>query len=155
MGKRGMVGRGVLLDIRRYRAGIGRPLDLARDDTISLADLQGAAEAQRLTFRPGDILLMHTGWAHHFLNGMSPGQRARIIADRTFCGMEQSYEMLAWLWDNHFAVVASDTVAVKVMPARPSSPFTRNIRGMMHPDMIALLGLCLGEMWKLDALVED
>lgn len=155
VGRRGMVGRGVLLDLQRYRAEAGRPLDPGRDDPISLADLTGAAERQGVAFRTGDMLLLHTGWARHFLHGLSPEGREKMIADRTFCGVEQSYELLAWLWDNHFSVVASDTVAVEVMPSRPDSPFTRNVRGMMHPDMIALLGLCLGEMWKLDDLAAD
>jgi hypothetical protein len=25
----------------------------------------------------------------------------------------------------------------------------------MHPDLIALMGMCLGEMWKLDELAAD
>jgi hypothetical protein len=26
---------------------------------------------------------------------------------------------------------------------------------MMHPDLIAMLGVCLGELWKLDELAQD
>ncbi|MEZ0212514.1 MAG: cyclase family protein [Xanthobacteraceae bacterium] len=152
---RGIVGRGVLLDVQRYRAAQGRPIDYGIGDPISVADLQGAAQAQRLEFRRGDVLLLHTGWTHHFLNVIDDKERARLIAGRTFCGVEQSYEMLAWLWDNRFSVVASDTVAVEVMPTVASSPFVENVRGMMHPDLIALLGICLGELWNLNDLADD
>ncbi|MBB5536400.1 cyclase family protein [Rhizobium giardinii] len=154
IGRRGMVGRGVLVDIGRYRLSVGRPLDLMTGDSITLDDVQGAVNSQGLKFRTGDILLLHTGWAEHFL-GLNIKDQQDLIAKRTFCGLAQSEEMLAWLWDSHFSVVASDTVAVEVMPTVPTSPFDRNVRGMMHPDLIALLGLCLGEMWKLDDLARD
>lgn len=152
---KGIVGRGVLLDVARYRAEQGRPIDYRIGDPISLTDLEGAVKAQGLVFEPGDILLLHTGWAHHFLREIDDAGRARLIAERLFCGIEQSREMLAWLWDNRFSVVASDTVAVEVMPTVPTSPFVENVRGMMHPDLIALLGMCLGELWQLDELAED
>ena len=54
------------------------------------------------------MLLLHTGWAEHFLNDLDGEERARLIKERTFCGLEQSHEMLASLWDHHFSVVASD-----------------------------------------------
>ena len=30
-----------------------------------------------------------------------------------------------------------------------------NVGRMMHPDLIALLGVCLGELWKLEELARD
>jgi kynurenine formamidase len=152
---KGIVGRGVLLDIHRYRNSQGRPLDLRTGDPISLADLESAARTQQVEFRQGDVLLLHTGWAHYFLNQIDDRERERLISERTFCGLEQSRETLAWLWDNRFSVVASDTVAVEVMPTVPTSPFIENVRGMMHPDLIALLGVCLGELWNLHDLARD
>ncbi|APG86664.1 hypothetical protein SAMCCGM7_pA0326 (plasmid) [Sinorhizobium americanum CCGM7] len=154
IGRRGMVGRGVLVDVARYRQLIGRPIDLMQGDPITLTDVQGAVRSQGATLRAGDMLLLHTGWAEHFV-ALNIETQQHLIKERTFCGLAQSEEMLAWLWDNHFSVVASDTVAVEVMPTVPTSPFDRNVRGMMHPDLIALLGICLGEMWKLDELAKD
>ncbi|RJT26120.1 cyclase family protein [Mesorhizobium waimense] len=153
--QKGIAGRGVLLDVQRYLEEQGRPLDLATNSVIALSDLEGAAEAQGISFERGDILLLHTGWARHFLNDLTTEDRARIINERTFCGVEQSREMLAWIWDNHFSVLASDTVVVEVMPSIPTSPFETNVGRLMHPDLIALLGVCLGEMWKLDELAGD
>lgn len=70
-------------------------------------------------------------------------------------GIAASHEMLAWLWDHHFSVVASDTIAVESEPAVAGSPFTWAFHGMMHQELIPLLGLCLGELWRLDELAAD
>ncbi|WP_201840152.1 cyclase family protein [Microvirga zambiensis] len=153
--RKGIVGRGVLLDVYDYRWKQGRALNLRTADPITLDDLTGTARKQGIHFKRGDIVLLHTGWARHFLLDLSDEERAQIIKDRTFCGLEQSSEMLAWIWDNHFSVVASDTVAVEVMPSVQSSPFANNVGRMMHPELIALLGVCLGELWKLDELAKD
>ena len=36
-----------------------------------------------------------------------------------------------------------------------SQPWRNIHAGLMHPTLIALLGLCLGELWDLEALAED
>lgn len=151
----GIVGRGVLLDVARYLKERGRPIDLKAGHAITVADLEGAAQAQGVTFRTGDILLLHTDWARHFLEEIDQEERLRIIREKTYCGLLQSRETMAWIWDRHFSVVASDTVAVEVRPVSANSPFTNNIEKMMHPDLIALLGISLGELWKLDTLAAD
>ena len=79
-----------------------------------------------------------------------PSPRTGSSAD-----LAQSRETLAWIWDHHVSVVASDTVAVEVMPSVRDSPFHDNVGRMMHPDLIALLGVHLGELWKLHELAED
>lgn len=151
----GIVGRGVLLDVGRQLAREGRPLDLDRAETIGVDVLDRTAAAQGTQLRDGDILLIHTGWARHVLHDLSDEQRRTLPVNRRFCGLEQSHETLAWIWDHRFAMVASDTVAVEAIPSAPTSPFTDNVNGMMHPDLIALLGVHLGELWKLDDLAAD
>ena len=153
--QKGIVGRGVLLDVERFLAGKGKSLDLWEPTAISLEDLKETARSQGVTFETGDILLMHTGWARRYLEELTPGEQAGLIEERKFCGVEQSREMLAWIWDHHFSVVASDTAAVEVMPSASHSPFEGNVRKMMHPDLIALLGVCLGELWRLDELADS
>jgi len=152
---RGIAGRGVLLDVAGHLSRLGRPLDLARAESINTRTLDEVAEAQGVALEPGDILLLHTGWARHAVDVLAPHQKAALSTRRYFCGLEQSRETLAWIWDHHFAIVASDTVAVEVMPSVDSSPFTDNVGRMMHPDLIALLGVHLGELWKLDELAAD
>jgi kynurenine formamidase len=152
---KGIVGRGVLLDVGRHLAAQGHPLDLRRAEAISVGTLDGVAAAQGVALRSGDILLIRTGWARHAVEDLTPEERAGLSTDRQFCGLTQSRETLAWIWDHHVSVVASDTVAVEVMPSVPDSPFHDSVGRMMHPDLIALLGVHLGELWQLDELAED
>ena len=153
--ERGIAGRGVLLDVARHLASADRPLDLREAEPITTRLLDEVADAQGVRIETGDILLLHTGWARHAVEDLSAQEKASLSSRRRFCGLEQSRETVAWIWDHHFAVVASDTVAVEVMPSVATSPFTSNVGGMMHPDLIALLGVHLGELWKLDELAED
>lgn len=152
---KGIVGRGVLLDVGRYLAARGTPLDLRRAEAIDVATLDEVARVQGVDLRRGDILLMHTGWARHAVETLTPEERTGLSTDRQFCGLVQSRETVAWIWDHHFSVVASDTVAVEVMPSVSGSPFLDNVGRMMHPDLIALLGVHLGELWRLDELAAD
>lgn len=137
---RGIVGRGVLLDVGRHLAARDLPLDLRRAEAIGAATLDDVAVEQGVELRSGDILLIHTGWARHAIEELTPEERAGLSSDRQFRGLEQSRETVAWIWDHHFSVVASDTVAVEVMPSVPGSPFHDNVGRMMHSDLIALLG---------------
>lgn len=43
-------------------------------------------------------------------------------------------------------MIGSDTVAVEVMPSVTNSPFIGNVNGMMHAELLALLGIPLGEL---------
>jgi kynurenine formamidase len=151
----GIVGRGVLLDVNRHLARSGRPLDLSKAEAITVETLDEVAEAQGVTVEPGDIVLLHTGWAQFAIADLDAEEKRALSSNRFFCGLEQSRETVAWIWDHQVAMLASDTVAVEVMPSVATSPFTDNVNGMMHPDLIALLGLHLGELWKLDELARD
>lgn len=93
--------------------------------------------------------LLHTGWAAWYLDA-TPGRRDVIRAERRFTGLNQDREVLASLWDHHFAAVVSDTYALEALPARPDSPFGRETdHGMMRQQLIAMLGLAIGELWRL------
>lgn len=68
--------------------------------------------------------------------------------------------MLAWLWDNRVPLVAADNVALECVPPVASSPFLRpdaidRNDALMHPHLIALLGMVVGELWSLEALAAD
>ena len=60
---------------------------------------------------------------------------------------------------------ASDNAGFEAIPSVAESPFV-SMRdkvagadpihaGLMHPTLIALMGLCLGELWDLEALAAD
>lgn len=152
--ERPIVGRGVVVDVEGSRAAQGRPLDHARGEVLEVDDLDAALEHQGLTTRPGDLLLVHTGWARWFL-GLDAGARAAVREQRLATGFAQRRALPRWLWERRVATFATDTFAVERLPVVPDTDFGDSAvddEGMMHQELIALLGLPLGELWRLDEL---
>ena len=67
----------------------GEPIDHAAGQPLSLELIQAAIQAQSLAFRPGDILMLHTGWCEWFLAlpprkrtdpRQPPGHRHRTVS---------------------------------------------------------------------------
>ncbi|WP_432570697.1 cyclase family protein [Kineococcus sp. SYSU DK005] len=152
-----IVGRGLLLDLEGLLAARGRPLDHLQGPALATRLLDEAARAQGVRVREGDLVLVHTGWAHWFLQA-DDATRAQVRRARRATGFAQSLELPAWCWDHRVALLATDTFAVEVLPVVADSPFAASApedAGMMHQELIAKLGLPLGELWNLTALVQD
>lgn len=163
--ERGIVGRGVLIDIERHLAAKGARLDHAAGEPFPASLLDEVAEAQGVKFRPGDILLMRTGYLHWYFHETTAKQRAGLPQHLHSAGLLQSRDTLAWLWDHRIGMGASDNVGFEAIPSILDSPFVteRDVAlgispmhaGLMHPTIIALMGFCIGELWDLDPLAED
>ena len=160
--RRCIVGRGVLLDIERHLSRLGKPLSYDTPTAFPVDVLDDCIESQRSAISTGDILLLRTGWASYVLSAMNSNQRAALNADLRSPGLAQSHRTLEWLWDRRIALLAADNAAVECYPPVDSSPFVHAQNepsgvhpGMMHPQLIALLGIALGEMWALDELAAD
>lgn len=160
---RGIVGRGVLVDVARYLAAAGTPVDYSYAQPITVDVLDAAADAQGTAFEPGDILLLRFGWVEHYLSEPTPARRPTAGGVIPSLGLAQSHETLAWLWDRRFSVVAADNISVECWPPQPDSPLlTRSeisgaaarspYTGLMHRVWIPLLGTILGELWDLGPL---
>ncbi len=146
--RRGIVGRGVLLDVARHRAASGRPLDCAASEPITVADLEAARETQRVEIQTGDVLLIATGWLKWYMTETTPEQRTSM-SDRNQLqapGIAATEDMAAYLWDSHVAAVAADNPALEAWPPHNSTG------GFLHQRLIPLLGLPIGELWWLDDL---
>lgn len=163
--ERGIVGRGVLIDIERYLSQRGRKLDHRAGEAFPASLLDDVAAAQGVRFMPGDILLMRTGWMDCYFNDMTPAERTLLPGALKSTGLLQARETVAWLWDHQISVGASDNAGFEAIPSSTQSPFV-SMRdqaagadpihaGLMHPTLIALLGLCIGELWDLEALAAD
>ena len=142
--ERGISGRGVLLDIARYRAGMDSPLDPNVRTEIGTDVLDRVAEAQGVVIGAGDILLLRFGVddaLHEIRAGRSSAETFRMDCP----GLEQSEDTLRWLWNHHIAAVCADNVAVEVTP---SLTFAKRL----HPRLLGLLGLHLGELFDLQDL---
>ena len=149
-----IVGRGVLLDLDGHRRGLGEPIDHAAGEPLGLDLIEAALAAQSATLRPGDILMLHTGWCEWFL-ALSPADKERTREGRRATGISQSQEFVAWAWDHRVALLAADNFAFECLPAVAASPFLAsapNDGGMMHQQLLAKLGMPLGELWRLGPL---
>ena len=154
--EKGVAGRGVLLDLARVRSAGGSPILHEHGEALPVALLDQAAEEQGVRLARGDIVLLRTGWAEWYLRELDGRGREEMRSVGRFTGLGQSREVLAWFWDHGLSMVASDTLAVEVLPALPSSPFHSDTDGgMMHQEILALLGLPIGELWKLDSLAAN
>jgi len=144
------VGRGVLVDAFRFRADKDRPVNPLNDERYSLDDLKQALAAQSTELEPGSILLVRTGWMQAYL-GASPAQKREMapINKLKACGIDDSREMVAWLWDNRVAAIGTDCPAVEPWPW----DFRDN--GALHYRTLSLLGLPLGEQFNLEKLAAD
>ncbi|MHC6593936.1 cyclase family protein [Arthrobacter sp. C152] len=149
-----ITGRGILVDLDGFRNGLGEPIDHAAGEPLTVDLVHAAMESQSLTALPGDILMLHTGWCEWFL-ALGPAEKQRVRESRRASGVAQSQEFVAWAWDTRFAVVAADNFAFECLPVVPESPYRStaiNDHGMMHQQLLAKLGMPLGELWKLGPL---
>jgi kynurenine formamidase len=139
-----------LIDACRYRNEQGRPLTPLTNDRYSLDDLQQALKAQATELKPGSILLVRTGWMPAYLAASAQQKREMAPLDRLkACGIDDSREMVAWLWDSRVAAIGTDCPAVEPWPWDFKDP------GALHYRTLSLLGLPLGEQFNLEKLAAD
>ncbi|MEV7970943.1 cyclase family protein [Sphaerisporangium sp. NPDC088356] len=134
-----IVGRGVLLDIPRWK---GRPW-LEPGEAIYTADLDGCAQAQGVTVQEGDFVLIRTGqiaqvrdrgsWGD-YAGGSAPGLSATTAE---------------WFADNGLAGYATDTWGTEVIPNE-----TPDVFQPLHIILLVHVGLLIGEMFDLEQLAE-
>ncbi|WZH50469.1 MAG: cyclase family protein [Nocardioides alkalitolerans] len=154
--ERPIVGRAVLVDVEGARAVAGRPLDHARGEVLEVEDLDAALAHQGAEVRPGDVVLVHTGWAAWYLGLDVPG-RTSVREARLATGFAQRRALPAWLWDHRVATFATDTFAVERLPVVADGEFAATAvddEGMVHQELIARLGMPLGELWNLHDLAQ-
>jgi hypothetical protein len=157
--RKGIVGRGVLLDIGRWREAQGRPLRYDYADPIELEDMDACLDAQGVALEPGDVLLLRTGWIEWY-ESLSTDERSD--AGQAVPGIRPGKKTAAWLWNKHIAAIAADNPAVELMPFAPeltqdeiraawADPENRG-EFFGHLHFLPLLGIPLGEMFNLGGL---
>jgi kynurenine formamidase len=157
-----IVGRAVLLDVGRHLDAHGAPIDHQSSRRITVGDLDATLASQGTEIRPGDILLLRFGWLDWYRNSASPRARADLVTEQHHPGLDQSHDVVGWLWNRRISMVAADNFALECWPAAPHSPFFSTAEsesgvrdphsGIMHRALIARLGMPIGELWNLDPL---
>lgn len=151
--ERGIAGRGVLLDVARALAADGRPLDPGASTALTVDDLELARTQAGVEFRPGDVVLVRTGFGEWYLRQDGAARQAMSRGRLTAAGIEHTEAMARYVWDSGAAAFASDAPALEVWPPdfRPeAAPF-----GFLHNVLIGQFGLAIGELWALDDLAAD
>lgn len=135
---KGIVGRGVLLDVARLK-GVDR---LERGYPITPADLDEAAAIQGVSVGAGDILLIRTGWRRVFT---TTGDAAAFMDGEPGIGLACA----RWLRDRDVAALCSDNWAIEVLPGEGDEKFA------VHCVLIRDMGMPLGEMLDFEELAAD
>lgn len=151
--RRGIAGRAVLLDVERAAAERGRPYEHGIPHPITVDDLEAARRLAKITYEPGDVLLMHTGFLAWYRTQTAEARTA--MAPRTALqavGIERSEAMARYLWDAHACALAGDNPGIEVWPGDPNAPWPF---AFLHHVLIGQFGLALGELWELGALAAD
>jgi kynurenine formamidase len=136
------IGRGVLLDVARWK---GKPW-LDPGEIITADDLQGCSRSQAISIGTGDILLVRTG------------RLGQAKAERAWNGFDNArvpspglgLQAIPWLYENEIAAVASDNLAVEVLPGE-----VPEVQVPLHIICLVYMGLTLGEIFDLEELAED
>ncbi|KAL7628562.1 hypothetical protein AAE478_000077 [Parahypoxylon ruwenzoriense] len=156
----GLVARGVLIDFKEWaekRAqaegktgedAVLHPLDGHR---ITVEEIEAVAKDQGVEFRHGDVLIIRTGLTE-VLQAPEPEDFAKLQNGK-ISGMHGVLESVKWLWNKHFSAVAGDSWGFEaLMPLKedgsPGSPSDL----YLHPWLLSMFGMPIGELWDLKAL---
>jgi kynurenine formamidase len=140
--ERGVVGRGVLIDMARYR---GKE-SLEKGETFDHVDLERAAEAQGCTIEKHDILLVRTGWIGKFYKT----DREEFYRDFLEPGLTYSPELVDWFHKMEIPNLVTDTIANEVTV----DPVT-GVALPLHNALMRNLGIAFTEIIALDELAAD
>ncbi|NMD54316.1 MULTISPECIES: cyclase family protein [Tsukamurella] len=139
--QRGVVGRGVLLDMARFRGK--EHLDTA--ETFDHTDLEACAAAQGVELRPRDVLLIRTNYLQLFFE----------LGDafyEGFCepGLQYSPELVQWFADKEIPNLVTDTIANEV-----TTDQNNGVALTLHCALMRNLGVVFTEITDLEALAAD
>jgi kynurenine formamidase len=132
-----IVTRGVLIDVAKLKG----TAQLAAGYEISAADLQAALKSQKLELRPGDVVLVHTGWGSLWMK-----DNAKYTAGAPGIGVAAAQ----FLADEEVTVVGSDTWGVEVFPNPDAS-----VGAPVHQLLLAKNGIYLHENLDTSELARD
>jgi kynurenine formamidase len=103
-----MLNRAVILDVARQQAG-GRPEPLPPGFEITGAHLDATARAQGVEVRPGDSLLLRTGWGQFFGK-----DNAKFLGEQS---PGPGQDAARWIIDHKVRLAGDDTATFEKRPA--------------------------------------
>jgi kynurenine formamidase len=138
----GVQGRGVLVDLAHHLGHDWRGVDLAT--------LQEVMDADGVVVEPGDVLLLHTGFATEVLAMDRQPDPVRI---HQMCAWLDARDdaLLEWIASSGIAALVADNYAVEGMLGKDRDPSRHSFLPIHHLCLFKL-GVPLGEMWYLHEL---
>jgi kynurenine formamidase len=142
MAATGVQGRGVLVDLAHHLGTEWRGVDRATLENIMTAD--------NVVVEPGDILLLHTGFATQVLEWNREPDPVQIHRMCTYLDARDE-SLLEWIADSQIAGLVADNYAVEGLVGRDRNPDRHSLLPIHHLCLFRL-GVPLGEMWYLHEL---
>ncbi len=138
--QRGVVGRGILLDVARAR-GVDA---LTKGEEIHLPDLLDTAKKQGVTIEKHDILILRTGFLSLFFT-----QGSAKFYERPFNepGLSYTKELVQWFHDMEIPALCTDTIANETTVHKETG-----IALPLHAALMRNLGVALNEICDLEEL---
>jgi kynurenine formamidase len=124
-------GRGVLLDLPRHQ-GVDW---LEPGQVIDAEQLESCRAAQGTELRPGDILLVRTGWLDFYATGQAAFEQPGLGNDA-----------VSFVDDHEIAVVGSDNAAIECIPFDGNEFLTVHIQLLVHRGVTLLEHLYLADL---------
>ena len=142
MAYHGVQGRGVLVDLAHHLGDEWRGVDLATLEEIMAKD--------RVVVEPGDMLVLHTGFATRVLGWDREPDPVQIHRTCSYLdGRDEA--LLEWIRESQISVLVADNYAVEGLVGRDRDPGRHSFLPI-HNLCLFRLGVPLGEMWYLHEL---
>jgi kynurenine formamidase len=142
MAYQGVQGRGVLVDVAHHFGHEFRGVDRATLEEIMAAD--------NVVVEPGDMLLIHTGFATKVLEWNREPDPVEIHRMCTYLDAHDD-ALLEWIKDSQISALVADNYAVEGMVGGKRREGRHSLLPIHHLCLFEL-GVPLGEMWYLHEL---
>lgn len=96
----GLVARGVFIDWKRYVDENGIKWNPFDANSFTTDDIEKVAKKQGVEFRPGDVLIIRSGFTQG-LTGISAEKQSELLAPHRACGVTGDTETAKWFWNKH------------------------------------------------------
>ena len=142
MAAHGVQGRGVLIDVAHH-------LDNTPEWTpVTMRTIREIMDADDVIVEPGDMVVIHTGFATQILAWDRDPDASRVQAMYPYLDGEDD-EVLEWISQSQMAALIADNYAVEGWPAPSREPHTLI---PIHHLCLFKLGIPLGELWYTQEL---
>jgi kynurenine formamidase len=138
----GVQGRGVLVDLHHHVGDDWRRVNLDLLREIMAAD--------NVVVEPGDMLLLHTGFATRILEWGRKPDPSKLFTTCSYLDARDE-ALLEWIAESQISALVADNYAVEGLLGKDRDPSRHSFLPIHHLCLFKL-GVPLGEMWYLHEL---